>query len=241
MKQPSILIVDDERNIRLTMSHALQPLGMPIETAVNGEEALRKIEGEPFLLMFLDLKMPGMDGLEVLRRVRESRPNLRVVMITAHGTVENAVEALKLGSVDFVQKPFTPDEIRGIARQVLNREAIEEVKTDDADSWIALTKRHITDRNYAEAKQTVRKAIAVDPGCAEAYNLLGVLQEIAGESIEAQKFYRAAIEIDPTYSPARTNLERITSWKKFGSIDLGDDGQKSITGNPKNRKEQHET
>jgi lipoprotein NlpI len=67
----------------------------------------------------------------------------------------------------------------------------------------------------------VRKAIAADPAKAEAYNLLGALLEIKGDAVEAQKFYRAALDIDPTFKPAHANLDRITSWHKFGPIDIG--------------------
>ena len=85
---------------------------MPVQTAGDGEEALQKLQDSDFSLVLLDLKLPGMDGLEVLRRIRESRPKTRVIMITAHGTIDYAVEAMKLGAVDFLRKPFSPGEIR---------------------------------------------------------------------------------------------------------------------------------
>jgi DNA-binding NtrC family response regulator len=88
------LIVDDEKNIRLTLSQALQVLQVETDSAANGEEALAKLKEKEFGLILLDLKMPGMDGMEVLRRVREIRPDIRVIIITAYGTVESAVEAL---------------------------------------------------------------------------------------------------------------------------------------------------
>ncbi|HMR67799.1 MAG TPA: response regulator, partial [Anaerolineae bacterium] len=108
MANQKILIVDDEKNIRLTMKQALQPLGYELETAVNGEDALQQLEVGDFGLILLDLRLPGLSGLEVLRRVAELRPDIRVILISAHGTVENAVEAMRLGAVDFIQKPFVP-------------------------------------------------------------------------------------------------------------------------------------
>lgn len=223
MGKKPILIVDDEKNIRLTMSQSLEPLEIPVHTAVNGEEALQKLREEPFGLVFLDLKMPGMDGMEVLRLIKEDWPKTRVIIITAHGTIETAVEAMKLGAVDFIQKPFTPGEIRGLATQVLEREALDEQNAVDHDSLIELAKRFITDRSFAKARETARKAIAADPAKPEAYNLLGALLEIKRDWRGAQKFYRAAMDIDPTFEPAHVNLERTTSWYKFGSIDLGTD------------------
>jgi DNA-binding response OmpR family regulator len=223
MEKKPILVVDDEKNIRLTMSQSLEPLEIPVQTAVNGEEALQKLREEPFGLVFLDLKMPGMDGIQVLHRIRDNWPKIRVIIITAHGTIASAVEAMKLGAVDFIQKPFSPGEIRELATRVLEREALDEESAVDYRSLIELTKRHITDRSFAAASETARKAVAADPGQPEAYNLLGVLLEIKGDWLEAQKFYRAALDIDPTFKPARANLDRTTSRKKLDKIDLGPD------------------
>jgi DNA-binding response OmpR family regulator len=224
MERKPILVVDDEKNIRLTLCRSLEPLGIPVQTAVNGEEALRKLSEEPFALVFLDLKLPGMDGLEVLRRIRDDRPGTRVIIITAHGTIGTAVETMKLGAVDFIQKPFSPGEIRDLAIRVLEREALAEESAVDYRAFIELTKRHITDRIFAAARETVRKAIAADPSRPEAYNLLGALLEIKGDPLEAQKYYRAALDIDPVFKPARANLERITSLNAYGRIELGTSG-----------------
>ena len=103
MKAKPVLIADDEKNIRLTLSQALESLKLETDTAVNGEEALAKLRDKDFGLILLDLKMPGMDGMEVLRQLRQIRPDIRVIVITAYGTIESAVEAVKLGAVDFIQ------------------------------------------------------------------------------------------------------------------------------------------
>jgi CheY-like chemotaxis protein len=125
VKRRPILVVDDEKNIRLTLSQSLEPLGLPVQTAVNGEEALQKIEETEFGLLLLDLKMPGMEGMEVLHRVRERWPTIPVIIITAHGTIDSAVDAMKIGAVDFIQKPFSPREIRELATKVLQRESAQ--------------------------------------------------------------------------------------------------------------------
>jgi CheY-like chemotaxis protein len=221
MEKKTILVVDDEKNIRLTMSQSLEPLGIPVQAAVNGEEALQKLGEGSFGLVFLDLKMPGMDGMDVLRRIKDDWPKIRVIIITAHGTIESAVEAMKLGAVDFIQKPFSPAEIRELATLVLERERLDQESAFDYFALIELAKRQMTDRDFAGARQTVRNAIAAEPGHAEAYNLLGVLFEIKDDALEAQKFYRAALDIDPTYRPASANLDRVTSWIKIGRVDLG--------------------
>jgi DNA-binding NtrC family response regulator len=221
MGQKPILIVDDEKNIRLTMSQSLEALDISVHTAASGEEALRKLREESFGLVFLDLKMPGMDGMEVLSRIKEEWPKIRVIIITAHGTIESAVEAMKLGAVDFIQKPFSPGDIRELAKSVLERETLHENQAVDYRDLIELAKRYITDQSFAAARETVRRAIAADPSQPEVYNLLGALIEIDGDIFEAQKFYLVALDIDPKYKPARTNLKRATSWNISGEIDLG--------------------
>jgi len=223
MKKQPILVVDDEKNIRLTISQSLEPLDMPVQTAASGEEALEKLRNGLFGMVFLDLKMPGMDGMEVLRRIKKDWPKIRVIIITAHGTIESAVDAMKLGAVDFIQKPFSPGDIRELAKSVLERETLDKERTVDYRALIELAKRQITDRSFADARKTARKAIAADPGQPEAYNLLGALLEMDGKMFEAQKFYLAAMDIDPRFKPARANLKRTTSWKKSDNIDLGSD------------------
>jgi DNA-binding NtrC family response regulator len=220
MDAKPVLIVDDEKNIRLTLSQALGGMPFAVETAVNGEEALAKMEEREFALALLDLKMPGLDGMEVLRRIRNKWPTVRVIIITAYGTIESAVEAMKLGALDFIQKPFSPKDIRDLVNEVLAREALDEAEAEDYPKLIELSKRHITDRHFQKAEETVRKAVAKDPAKPEAYNLLGVLSEIRGKSLEAQKFYRAALDIDPKYKVAWANLDRITSLYRTGEIQI---------------------
>jgi DNA-binding response OmpR family regulator len=168
--------------------------------------------------------MPGMDGMEVLRRVREIRPDIGIIMITAHGTIELAVEAMKLGAVDFIQKPFSPVEIRGLVSRVFDRERLDERKVADYEPAIELAKRSIGSRLFGAAVEQVRKAISLDPTRPEAFNLLGALREVQGNRLEAQKNYRAALSLDPSYAPAIQNLERSTSWggRKAGPIILGE-------------------
>ena len=226
MEPKKILIVDDEKNIRLTLSQALETLGMPVQTAGDGEEALQTLQDSDFSLVLLDLKLPGMDGLEVLRRIRVSWPKIPVIMITAHGSIEYAVEAMKLGAIDFIRKPFSPGEIRALVSQVLETKDLEGEKPADYRTLIDQSRNRIREGAFEAAWDNARRAVATDPARPEAYNLLGALLEIKHQGLEAQKFYRAALEIDPTYRPAGENLERITSRRQIGPIDLGEGGEK---------------
>ncbi len=130
MRDKPILIVDDEKNIRLTLLRSLEVLGVETDSAEDGKEALVKLREKEFGLILLDIRMPGVDGMEVLRQVRESRPDIRIIILTAYGTIDLAVEAMKLGAVDFIQKPFVPEQIRERIARVMNREKIKQSKDD---------------------------------------------------------------------------------------------------------------
>ena len=234
MKDQSVLIVDDEKNILLTLSQSLEALQLETDTAANGEEALAKLKEKDFGLILLDIRMPGMDGMEVLRRVREIRPDIRIIMITAYGTIELAVEAMKLGAVDFIQKPFSPEEIRELVSRVMDREKLDEQKVADYGSAIELAKRSVGQRQFAAAIEHLRRAIFLNPARPEAFNLLGALLEIQGDRIAAQKNYRVALSLDPSYEPAIKNLQRSTEWKPKGAIILGETSQDQNKKTPPN-------
>jgi len=189
-----------------------------VTTAVNGEEALALSEKNDYAVMLLDLRLPGIDGIEVLRRIRQKRPDIRVIVITAYGTVESAVEAMKMGAVDFIQKPFSPAEIRKQVKMVFDRETIDEKNARDYDAIVELGKRCMSDRHLDAASEHIRRAIGLDPSRPEAFNLLGAVYEIMGDRLEAQKNYRTALSIDATYEPARKNLYRLTELKPEGAI-----------------------
>jgi DNA-binding response OmpR family regulator len=224
MMTKPILIVDDEKNIRLTLSQTMESLAVETDTAIDGEEALQKLRQKEFGLVLLDIRMPGIDGMEVLRQVREIRPDIHVIMITAYGTIESAVEAMKLGAVDFLQKPFDPDDVRELVSRVMNREKLDEQKLADYTSCIEFAKRCIGARHFDAAIEHMRKAIFIDPGRPEAFNLLGALMEIQGDRFEAQNNYRTALSLDPSYEPAIKNLHRSTEgrWRQRGGILLGE-------------------
>ncbi|HID94777.1 MAG TPA: response regulator, partial [Candidatus Latescibacteria bacterium] len=113
-----ILVVDDELIVRDSLKEWLEDEGFEVETAESGAEALDKVARHEFHLILLDVKMPGMDGIEVLQQVKEIRPELSVVMITAYATVETAVEAMKIGALDYLIKPFDPDTLIPLVVQI---------------------------------------------------------------------------------------------------------------------------
>ena len=121
-----ILIVDDERNIRASLKLILNGEGFEIREAASAEDALVQLEGEEFHAAFFDVKLPGIDGIELLARLRKQGNLLPVVMISGHATVERAVEATRLGAFDFVEKPFSRDRIVVAARNATEKARLQE-------------------------------------------------------------------------------------------------------------------
>jgi DNA-binding response OmpR family regulator len=115
----SVLIIDDEVAVNNNIRKILAKKGYQVEQAVTKAEALEKIASTSYALVLLDLKMPGVKGLELLKAVTESNPATKVIMITGYASIETAVEAARIGAVDYLPKPFTPDEIRHAADAAL--------------------------------------------------------------------------------------------------------------------------
>ena len=120
----NIIIVDDEQSYRQLLTLVFEDEGNSIRTAMNGRQALALIEEESPDIIISDVKMPDMDGIALLRAVRETQPDLGVVLMTAFASVETAREAFKLGADDFIQKPFDVEELKLIVRKTLEKQAL---------------------------------------------------------------------------------------------------------------------
>jgi len=119
-----IIIIDDERSIRNTMKDILEYEKHEVAVACDGKEALQLIEEKSFDMAFCDIKMPVMDGMEVLERIKEINPDLAVIMLSGHGTIDTAVEAIKKGAFDFIQKPPDINRIMITIRNAMDRTAL---------------------------------------------------------------------------------------------------------------------
>ncbi|TNF49594.1 sigma-54-dependent Fis family transcriptional regulator [bacterium] len=124
MTGSKILIVDDEAVIRKGLSRVLERCGYQVEVCESGFSAVEKLQEENFHLVLTDLKMPGMDGIEVLKAIRVLQPEVPVVIITGYSTVDTAVEAMKNGAFDYISKPFTPEQITEKVEKALEHQAV---------------------------------------------------------------------------------------------------------------------
>ncbi len=125
MPRPALLLVDDEPNILLTLRRALEIEDYVVEVAGSGAIALEKLAARRFDGLLLDVKMPEMDGLEVLRRVKEREPALPVIMMSGNATLQIAVEATRMGACDFLEKPLTTDKVLITVRNALKLANLE--------------------------------------------------------------------------------------------------------------------
>lgn len=141
MAVPSILVVDDEAAIRRTLREILEYEDFAVDEAVDGNDALEKVKASRYDLILLDVKMPKMDGLEVLSTISADQPEVPVIMISGHGTVETAVEATKLGAYDFIEKPPDLNRLLLTIRNGLDRGQLE---NENRRMRQAIVERHET-------------------------------------------------------------------------------------------------
>ena len=120
-----ILIVDDEKNLRRSLCIALEEWGHQAEDAESGEDAIKRIEEEVFDILITDLVMDEIDGIALLKRARELSPSTEVILMSAHGTISKAVEALRLGATDFIVKPFAMDHFEGVLKKTLDQKELK--------------------------------------------------------------------------------------------------------------------
>jgi FixJ family two-component response regulator len=213
-----ILIVDDETNVRLNFRTTLETEGYEVFDVSSGEEAVQSLAEHTFALAILDIRMPGMGGLELLAKMRENGIKVPAMIVTAYSDVPNAVKAMKLGAIDFLQKPLRPEDLRSIVTEILKRHnGQDEPPAETFSAHIVAAKRCLNLRAFAKARLHLVKALELNSKSAEAFNLAGVLAEVLEDYDKAKKFYGQAIKLDKRYEPAQQNMRRLFEVDHFGS------------------------
>ncbi|PSQ87701.1 MAG: response regulator, partial [Bacteroidetes bacterium QS_3_64_15] len=163
----------------------------------------------------------GLDGFEVLDRLNEERPDLPVVIVTAHGTVDQAAEAIREGAENFIHKPFSPEQVRSVVAQALAEEPDATDRT--YNEHVQSARVGIREEDFEKARQHIQGAFALNATRPEAFNLLGVLMQIQNKFQEAQRYYQSALALHPGYEPAvynRDNLAQSPSTRKLSDYRL---------------------
>jgi len=221
-----IIVIDDEPNVRLGYRITLETEGFTVQEANGAEQALEAFDGDSFDLAILDLRMPEMDGLDLLAIMREHGLDTPTVIITAYGDVPHAVKAMKLGAIDFLQKPLTPEQLRELVSEVIARHetpAAPELPRialkyrTDGNFHLLAAKRAINNRDFNTAREHLTEALKQNDYVIEVHNLLGVLSEMNEDYDAAKKCYGRAIAINSNYEPAQQNMRRIFELFNFGS------------------------
>ena len=159
-----------------------------------------------------------MDGLQLLARMREVGITVPSMIVTAYSDVPHAVQAMKLGAIDFLQKPLRPEEFRRIVAEILKRHAPQkDHPAESYNSHIIAAKRSLNLRSFAMARIHLVKALELNTKSVEAFNLAGVLAEMLDEIDKARKYYGQAIKLDKNYEPAQQNMRRLFELQHFGS------------------------
>ena len=191
-----VLIVEDETIMRESLRDWLKDGGYEVETAEEGEEALEKIGKKEFSVAVLDLRLPGKDGLEVLKEATVKDPKIKGIVITAYPSVETAVEAMKIGAVDYIVKPFAPDALEKAIQEILGPVQAEvkpkEGKVEEAEAELPVVE---------EAE--VEEAIAITEGEIPAHFEQGQTYFKAGDYKEAMKEFQSILNIAPGHMETR--------------------------------------
>ena len=202
-----ILVADDERNIRKNLGMVLTAAGYEVDEARDGDEALELCRQNHPDIAFVDLRMPKTEGLEALARIRVLSPKTEVVIVTAYGSAGNAVEAMKLGAVDFVEKPFDPKMIGILAEEILLRKKLGPSHTFDDLMHLAELARER--KASIEARAYLKAAISRAFERPEPYYWLGFLCESEGDVKRAVQHYYMALSANRNFEPAVEALQRL--------------------------------
>jgi DNA-binding NtrC family response regulator len=176
-----ILIVDDEPNVRLNYRITLELESHEVVETSSGTEALKKLKLGKFDLALLDMRMPGMSGLDLLAAMRAQKIRTPAIIVTGYSDVSNAVRAMKLGAIDFLQKPLRPEDLRRVANEIISRNEEPVTKTPNSPNQflhsVSEARRLIEAGNFIAAKAHVLRAIELNPDPAEEFSAAAELAE----------------------------------------------------------------
>ncbi len=218
MNNGKIFLIDDERTIRLTFRLALETDGYDVQEAASADEAIMGFQAEKYDLVVLDLRIGEDNGLDVLAEMRRRGIRTPTLMITAYGSIRNAVRAMQLGAIDFLEKPIEPVALRKIVAEIVGRHGPRpsNVAPGSFEDCLREGKRLINLQDFDAAADKITEALHLDDKSPDAHNLTGVLHEICGDFDGAKKAYGRAIKLDSRHEAAQQNMRRIFDLFNFG-------------------------
>lgn len=212
MNNAHILVIDDEKNVRFTVIHALQNDGYIVDSASSGIDGLQKASQASYDLLLVDLRMPGMTGVEMLRELRRQDSHLPAIIITAYGIPQQLVEAAQLGAIDCVRKPFSIQTIRNIVREVIHTATLaEDFLPQTADDYLQKGRQEMMLGRQQQAAELLETAARMDPDRAEIMILLGIGAYLRGNHADSGHCFERALAIDPSSKTASEYLTWLAS------------------------------
>lgn len=190
-----VLIIDDEHNMRFTLCAVLQELGYEVRTAATAQDAQNILSQEHCVAVILDLQLPDMRGMDLLHWIRREHPFTAIIILTAYGTVDDAVEALQHGAAHFLQKPVSPDEINEALQAALDC-PLPYPQHLAYQELIQIAERCLEAEAWRAADLALRYAILRDPLQAEAFKLWGIWHKRQGNAEEASQLTHLAAMLD---------------------------------------------
>ena len=192
----NILIIDDEESIRAGCTQTLTENGYRVQAVENGHIGLEKISKESFDVILLDLKMPGIGGMDVLKKLKENNPDCFVIVITAYGTIDSAVEAMKRGAYDFLTKPFTPEALNSVVKRAVdNRMRILE----DACVTLALGQEMLSKTIIGQSDEMAKLVALIKKVALSDSTVLITGETGVGKELVAQTIHRLGNRADKPF------------------------------------------
>ena len=188
------LVIDDTKNIRMLLKTCLEIEGHDVYIASDGNEALELMSSDKFDLIFMDIKMPKISGTEVLRKMRDLGISTPVIIMTAFGTVKNAVECTKLGAISYLQKPFTSEKVKNVLKETGFSNVIQE--KDNVSKFVEI-EASLKQDHYTQALELIKEELSKDPLNPKIYKLLSKACLGLGnknESIAFEELYQKLIK-----------------------------------------------
>lgn len=188
------LVIDDTKNIRMLLKTCLEIEGHDVYIASDGNEALDLMSSDKFDLIFMDIKMPKISGTEVLRKMRDLGISTPVIIMTAFGTVKNAVECTKLGAISYLQKPFTSEKVKNVLKETGFSNVIQE--KDNVSKFVEI-EASLKQDHYTQALELIKEELSKDPLNPKIYKLLSKACLGLGnknESIAFEELYQKLIK-----------------------------------------------
>lgn len=188
------LVIDDTKNIRMLLKTCLEIEGHDVYIASDGNEALDLMSSDKFDLIFMDIKMPKISGTEVLRKMRDLGISTPVIIMTAFGTVKNAVECTKLGAISYLQKPFTSEKVKNVLKETGFSNVIQE---KESLSKFVEIEASLKQDHYTQALELIKEELGKDPLNPKIYKLLSKACLGLGnknESIAFEELYQKLIK-----------------------------------------------